>query len=450
MRLRAAFARDQLTIHADRGSPMTAKSTALLYVDLGIARVTTAEFQNIQAENEMTNTRSRMTNDMLARARRWHMQPASILLPSEVRMIETARRALRAVSHASSNQLLFDILRTCFPFDACLLETIYASHLREPVEVIHSVPDDFSVRRSRVIGQDPAIPFVTNLDAGIAFIDTEVIPERALHAMPYWEEVYTGSGFGGVSGLIISAEDVQPPIRNTYNDRRYVSLFLFRGRGERKPTLRECRMLELLHEDINEAVTRMYFPILSGYLVDLRFSEEDEDGYVLLRADGSIVQATLRAFTLSYSYVPRGKGPSWRHRSDCLMPLIEHVRRMSEYSCTGKYLWRSDRRAVLQVRMHHLPRETGRFRGEELTIAKMTEIQLNPKPMTEVGEVLLETLTTRVQEVVRLCVTTDLTAKEIAEMLGTSVRTVEKQKESAFRALRVASVAELRQRLTTR
>lgn len=28
----------QLTIHADRGSPMTAKSTALLYVDLGIAQ----------------------------------------------------------------------------------------------------------------------------------------------------------------------------------------------------------------------------------------------------------------------------------------------------------------------------------------------------------------------------------------------------------------------------
>ena len=31
-------ARDQLTIHADRGSPMVAKSTALLYVDLGIAK----------------------------------------------------------------------------------------------------------------------------------------------------------------------------------------------------------------------------------------------------------------------------------------------------------------------------------------------------------------------------------------------------------------------------
>jgi transposase InsO family protein len=31
-------ARDQLTIHADNGSPMVAKSTALLYVDLGIAK----------------------------------------------------------------------------------------------------------------------------------------------------------------------------------------------------------------------------------------------------------------------------------------------------------------------------------------------------------------------------------------------------------------------------
>ena len=30
--------RGQLTIHADRGSPMTEKSTALLYVDLGIAK----------------------------------------------------------------------------------------------------------------------------------------------------------------------------------------------------------------------------------------------------------------------------------------------------------------------------------------------------------------------------------------------------------------------------
>jgi len=31
-------AREQLTIHSDRGAPMTAKSTALLYVDLGIAK----------------------------------------------------------------------------------------------------------------------------------------------------------------------------------------------------------------------------------------------------------------------------------------------------------------------------------------------------------------------------------------------------------------------------
>lgn len=31
-------ARDQLTIHADRGSPMVAKSTAQLYVDLGVAK----------------------------------------------------------------------------------------------------------------------------------------------------------------------------------------------------------------------------------------------------------------------------------------------------------------------------------------------------------------------------------------------------------------------------
>lgn len=35
---RQGVAHGQLTIHADRGSPMTAKSTALLYVDLGIAK----------------------------------------------------------------------------------------------------------------------------------------------------------------------------------------------------------------------------------------------------------------------------------------------------------------------------------------------------------------------------------------------------------------------------
>src|SRR5258708_14852518 len=34
--MKQGVARDQLTIHADRGSPMVAKSTALLYVDLGI------------------------------------------------------------------------------------------------------------------------------------------------------------------------------------------------------------------------------------------------------------------------------------------------------------------------------------------------------------------------------------------------------------------------------
>jgi putative transposase len=61
----------QLTIHADRGSPMVAKSTAQLYVDLGIAKshsrphtsndnpYSESNFRTLCATTQLDTTRAR-------------------------------------------------------------------------------------------------------------------------------------------------------------------------------------------------------------------------------------------------------------------------------------------------------------------------------------------------------------------------------------------------------
>jgi putative transposase len=75
-------ARDQLTIHADRGSPMTAKSTALLYVDLGIAK---------------SHSRPYTSNDNPYSESNFRTMKYRPEMPEQLGSLEHARQVIRAL-----------------------------------------------------------------------------------------------------------------------------------------------------------------------------------------------------------------------------------------------------------------------------------------------------------------------------------------------------------------
>lgn len=75
-------ARDQLTIHADRGSPMVAKSTALLYVDLGIAK---------------SHSRPHTSNDNPYSESNFRTMKYRPEMPEQLGSLEHARQVVRAL-----------------------------------------------------------------------------------------------------------------------------------------------------------------------------------------------------------------------------------------------------------------------------------------------------------------------------------------------------------------
>lgn len=77
-------ARDQLTIHADRGSPMVAKSTALLYVDLGIAK---------------SHSRPHTSNDNPYSESNFRTLKYRPQMPEQLGSLEHARQVVRALVH---------------------------------------------------------------------------------------------------------------------------------------------------------------------------------------------------------------------------------------------------------------------------------------------------------------------------------------------------------------
>lgn len=74
--------RDQLTIHADRGSPMIAKSTALLYVDLGIAK---------------SHSRPHTSNDNPYSESNFRTMKYRPEMPEQLGSLEHARQVVRAL-----------------------------------------------------------------------------------------------------------------------------------------------------------------------------------------------------------------------------------------------------------------------------------------------------------------------------------------------------------------
>jgi putative transposase len=118
--------RGQLTIHADRGSPMVAKSTALLYVDLGVAK---------------SHSRPHTSNDNPYSESNFRTMKYRPEMPEQLGSLEHARQVMRALVDWYNDEHYHVGLALLHPVDVhygraaaivaarqCVLDEVYGRH----------------------------------------------------------------------------------------------------------------------------------------------------------------------------------------------------------------------------------------------------------------------------------------------------------------------------------
>lgn len=353
--------------------------------------------------------------------------------PNEIRSIRSARSKLKKLSSLSPTENLLDALKCCFPFECAMIETVRASRPSEPAHLICGVPHEFVLTRARLIEQDLAIPLGLRLDAGTLFRDVDAAEESALRRIPYIQELYPpGCDLGGVSILIIDAKP-------RYLDSARTLLFLFRGKNDHPPASRVCHMLEAMYGDVRLALERLRVPVLPHRTIDFQIMEEKQDGYALLRMNGSLLEANRQAFVLADNYYKTSRKI---HNLGNLLTFLQSLGATKEAHLAPCRIRRSDGRAVLEVVVIDI-RRAAHDVPEDLVLVRMSEVPTEALGFSEMGRRLLATMPSRLRLVACMLVNTQLTAKEIATKLGTSHRTVETQVCNVYASLGVRSRQEL-------
>jgi DNA-binding CsgD family transcriptional regulator len=347
--------------------------------------------------------------------------------PQELRNIEQVRGALRALPPSATSDALFQTLRSCFPFEAGMVETFYASRPTEVVDSIFHVPEAFISTRSRLIEADPAIPVVSRLPVGCVGRSLDVFSEAAFRSLPYSQALYPRFGFAHVTGFAISSTP-------RGNDREHVTLWFFHELNGRVPTWRECRLLELLHEETRAALARMRLPLLAGEPIRYQILQEQRVGTLLLRpGGGKLLELNRRAALLACSYMGAAPVRPWRAVLRALSRQVLSTSATPGYSV--RYLKNRSNACTLEVSTHALAKEQHAL-GEDVILVELRE---HPSALPPSDYPLLWELPPRQREVARLLVGSGLSSKEIAHQLGLSEGTIRKHTERIYRTFNVHS-----------
>jgi DNA-binding CsgD family transcriptional regulator len=346
----------------------------------------------------------------------------------EAKLVASARSTLQRLTSSSPVFSVFDAIRGLLPFAAGMIDVMPTSHPTEPTHLVYDVPEAFLRNRARLIHEDPAIPLASMIPVARALTGTDVMPEGLFERVPYNQEMYTQFGLDNVTGMILSSAAGGAARESSV-------LWLFSGSGVRLPTREECRRLELVSADICDALERSRLPLVPHQRILFQVMQEQELGYIVLRSDGTILEANRRAVMLAQKYAIRGSG-SWRRRID---ELASAARIRGARGLPARQRLRClDGPGVLDLHAHRLAKESHAI-SEDIILIQLEETGKD-RPAVEGA---LHALTPRQREVATLLVKSGLSHKQIAEKLGRSTRTVEKHVEKIFRALGVRSRPEL-------
>jgi putative transposase len=149
-------ARGQLTIHADRGSPMVAKSTAQLYVDLGVAK---------------SHSRPHTSNDNPYSESNFRTLKYRPDMPAQLGSLEHARQVVRALVDWYNDEHYHVGLALLHPVDvhhgradvivAARQRVLDAAHTRHPERFVRGRPVQKSPPSAAWINPPPMEPIAT-------------------------------------------------------------------------------------------------------------------------------------------------------------------------------------------------------------------------------------------------------------------------------------------------
>jgi len=352
---------------------------------------------------------------------------------SEAKLALSARRALQGITSLSPTFSTFESISRLLPFAAGMIDVLSISHTSDLANMIYNVPESFLSARARLLEDDPAVPMAARLPAGLALRGPDALGEELFQRSPYIHSMYPHHGLDNMTGMILSSA-----ARGATKD--VTVLWLFSGSGIRLPTWRECRLLELVTGDIWEALERMRLPLIPNQHILFQIMQEQDIGYVVLRADGTILEANRRAVLLSQTY-GLSKAASWRSRLD---EFVSGARtRAQRGSLTGQTIQHPDHTNILELNVHRLSKERYAI-SEDVTLIQLKERGADRSAAAETRrEGPLERLPPRRREVATLLVESGLSYKQIAQRLSMAEGTVRKNAELAYRAFGVHSRAEL-------
>ncbi|HRI66090.1 MAG TPA: LuxR C-terminal-related transcriptional regulator [Polyangium sp.] len=358
---------------------------------------------------------------------------APIWTPSEVKSVQAAREALRAVPMSGSISSVFEALRICIPFACGLLDTVTASRPFEPIDVLYRVPEAFIGAVADLVEMDPSPLVAMRLPIGYMCRPTDFMTFSAWRKMALVDAIYPHHGIDFPSFLTISSAP-------RGFDRELTTLWFFNECDGRTLTNREMHMVEALYGDILAAINRLRLPFFPQDSLRDQIVREQNSGYALIRPNGDLFECNHRALAIAQRYGSTVVGGDER----ALLSRLVHWAQSAPlaHGFSAKYISSRDKTTLLEISLHQVAREYNVL-ADDLTLAMFRETPVRLMPLDEHKPSIVEYLSPRRRQVATFLVNSGLSFKEIADELEISESTLRKHAEQIYRGLKVRSRAEL-------
>ena len=340
------------------------------------------------------------------------------------RRAHDAARLLRACTVGGDPRAIFEALRPCAPIAGGLIGVMGPATSESLVGHVVALPSDVMAAWARTpppaLGQMMA-PLV-RASPGALISDRQAITGSFRERLALLGAL-EGAGLGESAGYKVAVE-TSPAGRPVHH---FLTLALD-DCAVFTPAQRV--MFRCLHPAISDALARLSVPLVPHGSFETQIIETARTGYLLLTADGALLEFNARACELAPRYAADAKIELGR---DWLARFAE--RAVAETRGGGEWrLMRDDRCARMAVRAHHLATSSHAIAKDSILLA-MQEMEFGLPPRD---------LTRRQREVAVLMVTTGLSYKEMASTLDLSPRTVEGYAQAVLSAYDVRTRDELR------
>lgn len=357
-------------------------------------------------------------------------RPLPALDPSEAKELERAASRLSQVPAGSDPVQILDAIPSGAGVEAGMLaifdvgnpHAISNRPLRLPLELLEgwlaTAPDHFASALAPAV-DSPEGAFWRESD-------TVMTTSRAgLHILRELDK----HGLGQGAGYKVMAH--RTPGRGT----DHTFLALMTRRGKQFPA-RAPRLLAELQSALRNAICRLSLPLIPAVSILRQIVEDDEQGYLCLSSSFAVMEMNRRAYDIALLYQTELRLDRRSHLLEDLAMRVAGVRNRVLQAM------RRDKREVLEIRAHHLAKETHAL-PEDVTLLVLRTLEI-PAPEVALSEHPdFAILTPAQRRVADLMINSGLSTKEIASEMGIAQATARTHVQNLYRRLRIRSRPEL-------